>query len=93
MAAMPDSTGTQAVYKQDCAAVDCGIFGPCTVVQSHIAIVGMLSAMTRPHMDPSSGVHVSESRGRHAMIKQKNKGINKETYDPTHECTDPASTW
>ena len=72
LAAVPDSTGTQAVYKQDCAAVDCGISGPCTVVQSHTVIVNMLSAITRPHMAPSSGVHVSESRGRHAMIKQTN---------------------
>jgi len=39
---MPDSIGTQAVYKQECAAVDCGMFGPCAAVQSDAATVGML---------------------------------------------------
>ena len=50
-----------------------------TVVRSDIAIVGMLTAMTRPDLNPSSGLHVFESSGVHVLIKQANKQRNKQT--------------
>ena len=73
---MPDSICTQSLYKQDCPAVHCGMFVQCIVVQSLIAIAGMLSAMTRPHIDPSSGLQVF-FRGGIVLIKQTNQGTNK----------------